>query len=147
MKTLSVGNYAGQNRRQYKIPGLTFTNCFFAKAFNSDWHRHENSHLTLCLKGTSIERRKNQDIICSPGLLLLYPSDMLHRNTDYVSVSQSFSIEFDNEWCEKYSIDNQEKNRQNVIVDTSVKMHILKMMKEENDPDAQSNLSLETSIL
>jgi len=147
MKTLSPGNYIGQNRRQYKLPGLTFTRCFFAKEFNSDWHRHEHSHLTLCLKGNSIEKRKKQDIPCSPGMLLLYPSDLLHRNTDYVSNSESFSIEFENAWCGKFEINNQQNCRHNIIIDPLVKMKIIAVMREVSQPDAQSNLCLEATVL
>ncbi len=147
MKTLSRGNYVGQNRSQYKIPGLIFTKCFFPKAFNSDWHRYENSHLTFCLKGGSIEKRKNESILCSPGLLLLYPANELHRNTDYVSNSESFSIEFENEWCENFEISNQENNRQNIIRNPLVKLEIIKIMREVKEPDDQSDLCIEATIL
>ena len=147
MKTLPKGNYVGQNRSQYKIPGLIFTKCFFPKAFSSDWHRHENSHLTFCLKGGSVEKRKKESILCSPGLLLFYPSSELHRNTDYVSNSASFSIEFENEWCKTFEINNQENNRQNIIRNPLVKLEIVKLMREVKEPDIQSDLCLEATIL
>jgi AraC family transcriptional regulator len=147
METLTKGKYVGQNRSQYKTPGLILTRCFFPKAFNSDWHSHENSHLTLCLKGGSIERRKRESIPCSPGLLLLYPANVLHRNTNYVSNSESFSIEFDNEWCKKFEINSQENNRQNIIRNPLVKLNMIRLMREVKEPDNQSNLSIETTVL
>ena len=147
MKILSRGNYVGQNRSQYKMPGLILTKCFFPKAFNSDWHSHENSHLTFALKGGSIEKRKKGSIPCSPGLLLLYPANELLRNTDYVSNSESFSIEFENEWCKTLEINNQEKNRQIIIRDPLIKLNMIKIMGEVKEADGLSNLCIETSIL
>lgn len=147
MKTLTKGNYAGQKRSQYKTQGLILTRCFFPQAFNSDWHSHENSHLTFCLKGGSIEKRKKESIPCSPGLLLLYPANELHRNTDYVSNSESFSIEFENEWCKKSEMNNLENNRQNIIKNPLVKLEMIRMMREVKEPDDQSNLSIETTVL
>ena len=147
MKNLSQGNYVGQNRSQYKIPGLIFTRCFFPKAFNSDWHSHENSHLTFCLKGGSIEKRKKENVLCSPGILLLYPAYEIHRNTDYVSNSESFSIEFENEWCKNFEIDNQESNRQNMIGNPLIKLEIIKLMREVKQPDDLSALCIETTVL
>lgn len=147
MKTLSQGNYAGQTRSQYKIPGLILTRCFFPKAFNSEWHSHENSHLTLALRGGSIEKRKKESIPCSPGLLLLYPANKLHRNTDYVSNSESFSIEFENEWCKNLEINNQEDSRQNIIRDPLVKLNMIKLMGEVKEADDLSNLCIESTIL
>lgn len=147
MKTLSQGIYAGQTRSQYKLPGLILTKCFFPKAFNSDWHSHENSHLTFALKGGSIENRKKGNIPCSPGLLLLYPANELHRNTDYVSNSESFSIEFENAWCKDLEINNQENNRQVIIRDPLVKNNMIRIMGEVKDADDLSNLCIETTIL
>src|SRR5258705_1950690 len=147
MKILTQGNYAGKTRSQYKIPGLIFTKCFFSKAFNSDWHSHENSHLTFALKGGSIERRKKGSTSCSPGLLLFYPANELHRNTDYVSNSESFSIEFENEWCKNLEINNQEKNRQHIIRNPLVKLNMITIMREIKEADDLSNLCLETTIL
>jgi len=147
MKTLLQGNYVGQNRSQYKIPGLILTKCFFPKAFNSDWHSHENSHLTFALKGGSIEKRKKENIPCSPGLLLLYPANELHRNTDYVSNSESFSIEFENEWCKNLEINNQGNNRQTIIRNPLVKLNMIKIMGELKEADGLSDLCIETTTL
>ena len=147
MKTLSQGKYAGQTRSQYKIPGLVFTKCFFPQAFNSDWHSHENSHLTISLRGGSIERRKKENISCSPGLLLLYPANQLHRNTDYVSNSESFSIEFGNEWCKNLEINNHENNTQNIIMDPLIKLTMIKVMGEIKEKDNLSDLCIETTVL
>ena len=147
MKTLSQGNYAGQTRSQYKIPGLILTKCFFPKAFNSDWHSHENSHLTLALKGGSIEQRKKESIHCSPGLLLLYPANELHRNTDYISNSESFSIEFENDWCKIFGINNKENNRHPIISNPLVKLNMIRIMGEVKAADDLSNLCIETTIL
>ena len=147
MKTLSPGKYVGQNRSQYKLPGLTFTRCFFPKAFNSEWHSHQHSHLTLCLKGGSVEKRKKEDILCYPGVLLLYPAHQLHRNTDYVCNSESFSIEFETEWCKAFEIDNQETNNQKIITDPFARLEIIRLMKEVKACDDESPLCIETSLL
>jgi AraC family transcriptional regulator len=147
MKTLSQGNYAGQTRTQYKIPGLILTRCFFPMAFNSEWHSHENSHLTFALKGGSIERRKKENIPCSPGLLLLYPANEIHRNTDYVSNSESFSVEFENEWCKNLEINNLENKRQNIITNPLIKLNMIELMREMKETDGLSNLCIETTVL
>ncbi len=147
MKILSRGTYAGEKRSQYKIPGLILTRCFFPKAFNSDWHSHENSHLTFALKGGSIEKRKKESIPCSSGLLLLYPANELHRNTDYISNSESFSIEFENEWCKNLEINNQEHNRQTIIRNPLVKLNMIRMMGEVKEPDSLTDLCIETTIV
>jgi AraC family transcriptional regulator len=147
MKTLTQGNYVGENRSQYKMPGLIFTRCFFPRAFNSEWHSHQNSHLTFCLKGGSVEKRKKEDILCYSGILLLYPAHQLHRNTDYVSNSESFSIEFETEWCKSFEIDNLENNTQNIIRDPLIKFEIIRLMKEVKVPDGQSALCIEATLL
>jgi len=144
---LSTGNYVGQSRSQYRSSGLIFTRCFFPQAFNSEWHKHENSHLTFCLKGGSIERRKKENILCSPGLLLFYPADELHRNTDYVSNSESFSIEFENKWCKNFEISNQQSRKDNIITDPLIKHQIVRIMREVKERDDQSGLNLEAILL
>jgi YesN/AraC family two-component response regulator len=94
-----------------------------------------------------MEKRKKESIPCAPGLLLLYPAHELHRNTDYVSNSESFSIEFENDWCEKFEINNQESNTSNIINNPIVKHKIVEIMREVKELDDQSSLSLETTIL
>jgi AraC family transcriptional regulator len=72
---------------------------------------------------------------------------MLHRNNHYVSHSESFSIEFENEWCSTFETGNQQNCPQHIIVNPLVKMKMIAVMKEANQPDAHSNLCLEATVL
>src|SRR5205085_11312070 len=63
------------------------------------------------------------------------------------SNSESFSIEFENEWCKYLEINNQENYRQTIITNPLIKLNMIKIMGEIKEADSLSNLCIETSIL
>lgn len=105
------------------------------------WHSHKNAHITLFLKGGTIEKRKNESHSVSPGTVLFYHSDELHQNQNTLFPSKNINIEIDETHFKNFEITEEElKNRTANSIET--KLLILKIYKETLISDGFSSDSI-----
>jgi AraC family transcriptional regulator len=105
------------------------------------WHSHKNAHITLFLKGGTIEKRKNETISVSPGTILFYHSDELHLNQNTIFPSKNINIEIDERYFDEFEI-NEDILKNATANKIKTKLLILKIYKESLINDAFSNDSI-----
>jgi len=147
MEVFPCGKYLGQTSNQLKLSGLTISKSSCPNSFSSSWHSHENTYMTLILKGSNKEKRKNQEIACSAGMLLLYPKNKPHINLNYENNTRNLNIEFEDAWFEKFNIDTHFLKGQSLIYSPIIKNNIVNIIPELNEPDILSNINIETLLL
>lgn len=147
METLGCGKYLGQNAEQAILNGLLVTKSSYPEAFSSNWHQHEHMHMTFILKGGSREKRKKQEIECMPGMLLLYTQQETHQNLNYKPNSKNLHIEFGPSWLKSFDINASGFEGQCLLNDPRAKCGLLNALSELHQPDRQTGINLETTLL
>jgi AraC family transcriptional regulator len=93
MINLSNGQYLGSNKLSYDAGGIILTETEYHNTVFEGWHRHENIHISLIIKGGNREERKRSDTAVLPGALLFYRPDELHRNLHTSHPSKNINLE------------------------------------------------------
>ena len=147
MQQFTNGKYLGQNTFENRFNGLIISQNQYQTGFSSNWHYHENPYFAFILKGGSLERRKEQDVECTPGMLLFYNTREAHKNEEYREGSKNFSIEFERSWFENMNLYQNMFEGGFIIEDFSIKKILLKIMSEAKSNNNEMQLSIESSIL
>ncbi|MDP4265029.1 MAG: AraC family transcriptional regulator [Bacteroidota bacterium] len=147
MQKLQDGRYLGGNIFESRINGLIISQSSYQQNYCSSWHYHENSYFAFILKGGSIERRKGNEIECTPGLLLYYNTQEPHKNEKYLAGSKNFNIEFQHSWFENMHIKKNILEGGMIIKEPVIKSLFLNIMAEAMEPGSETHLSIEASVL
>jgi AraC family transcriptional regulator len=122
--------YLGNTKRSYSnSQGISVVETEYKQKVFEGWHSHENAHITLFMKGGTLEKRKNTYHTISPEKLLFYHSDELHLNYETQFPSNNINIEIEPEILIEYSF-TESMFEQAVHDNAKVKFLILKMYKE-----------------
>jgi AraC family transcriptional regulator len=90
MYELEKEKYLGNTKNIFNnTQGLAVVETEYQNKVYEGWHSHNNAHITLFLKGGTIEKRKNSSEALGPGSLLFYHSDELHLNHDTLFPSKT----------------------------------------------------------
>ncbi len=147
MKTLLLekGQYSGKIENLQSFNGLTLGTTSY-KEFDktSLMHYHQNSHLSLLIRGNHIEKRKHADFERKPGDVLFCRAGEPHQFLTGKSAKNA-NIELDNWFLSKHEIsENQiEESLQNV----DAKLNILKMFYEFHSNDVNKETSIQMLLL
>jgi AraC family transcriptional regulator len=147
MQRYSDGKYLGANTYETRINGLIISENKYQAGFSSQWHYHENPYFAFILKGGSLEKRKTGDVACSPGMLLFYNTQEIHKNEQYKEGSKNFSIEFEREWfgCMDLNADTLEGGF--VVENFEIKKLIIQMMGEVPYKTSELQVSFESALV
>jgi AraC family transcriptional regulator len=147
MQKFKNGEYLGKNSFERKFNSLIITQNSCQENYNSAWHYHSNPYFALILRGGSLERRKEKNIECTPGLLLFYNTHEPHKNEQYLPGSKNFNIEFESSWFKNMHLDERMLEGDIIIKEPVIKSLFLKIISEVIEEDCEMQLSVETSIL
>lgn len=130
MYELEKEKYLGNTKRCYNnTQGISVVETEYREKVFEGWHSHENAHITLFLKGGTLEKRKNTSHAVSPGSLLFYHSDELHLNYETQFPSNNINIEIEQSILTEFEF--TEAMFEKAICDNAnTKLLILKMYKE-----------------
>ncbi len=80
----------------------------YTKPVSEEWHSHDDMHLSLILQGGNLESRKKDDIQVSPGKIIAYRENEIHRNRFTSFPSKNLNLELKKEFFIKndLSFDN-----------------------------------------
>jgi AraC family transcriptional regulator len=130
MYQLEKENYLGNsNKKISNAQGISIIETEYKQKVFEGWHSHKNAHLTLFLKGGTIEKRKTKTHSVSSGTVLFYHSDELHLNQDTLFPSKNINIEIDETHFKEFKITEDILNisAANII---KTKLLILKIYNE-----------------
>ena len=130
MFELEKERYLGSTKRSYTgAQGLSVIETEYHSKVFEGWHSHENAHITLFLKGGTLEKRKLGSHSISPGSILFYHSDELHLNSDTQFPSTNINIEIEASLVREFAL--TEAMLEKAITDNArAKFLILKMYRE-----------------
>lgn len=130
MYELTKERYLGHTKRSYTdAPGLSVIETQYHSKVFEGWHSHENAHITLFLKGGTLEKRKQGSHSVAPGSILFYHSDELHLNSETKFPSVNINIEIENGLFSEFGL--TEALLEKAVRDNArAKFMILKMYRE-----------------
>jgi AraC family transcriptional regulator len=108
MHHLEKANYLGNAKKVYTNgQGISIIETEYKQKVFEGWHSHENTHITLFLKGGTIEKRKNDNIAVSPGTVLFYHADEIHLNQNTLFPSKNINLEIDENHLKSFEISEE----------------------------------------
>ena len=130
MQQLQKENYLGNTKNKFiNNQGVSIIETEYRQKVSENWHSHENAHITLFLKGGTIEKRKNELHAVSSGSILFYHSDELHLNQETLFPSKNINIEFGQAFLRNFEI-TEETLRAATANAAKTKFLILKIHQE-----------------
>ena len=146
MLHLSEGVYLGTNRsinRPHKH--ITLTETEYNGPVFQGWHTHENPHISLFLKGGTVEKRESGTTEILPGRLRFYHSDEAHQNTKTRFPSRNLNLELNVSFLQKHGINESQVSR---IIEQDNDAHIimLRIQRECYITDDLSGDSIEMVV-
>ncbi|WP_268846173.1 AraC family transcriptional regulator [Flavobacterium aestivum] len=122
--------YLGNSKNTYtNSQGISIIETEYQHKVYEGWHSHENAHITLFLKGGTIEKRKKENFAVSPGTVLFYHSDELHLNQNTLFPSKNINLEIDENHFKEFQI-TEELLRNGTANSVQTKLMILKIYNE-----------------
>ncbi|WP_439880073.1 helix-turn-helix domain-containing protein [Pontibacter sp. MBLB2868] len=142
MQQLEKESYLGNTRNKLiNNQGVSIIETEYKQKVSENWHSHQNAHITLFLKGGTIEKRKNEIHSVTSGSILFYHSDELHLNQNTLFPSRNINIEFDEAFIKNFEI--TEETLKNATANaTKTKLLILKIYQESLLKDSFSDDSI-----
>lgn len=146
MIELERGWYLGINRRDYNINGLLVRETEYLSKVYEGWHTHSNAHITFILTGGNREQRKKSEFEASPGKVIFYNSDEVHRNSNTALPSKNINLEIESNFLEGYDI---KMTSIGAIIHTNpdAKFLLLKIYNEMRQSDLYSGESIQMLFL
>ncbi|MCV9928689.1 helix-turn-helix transcriptional regulator [Flavobacterium sp. LS1R49] len=142
MYNLEKEIYLGNSKNVYnKSEGISIIETEYQNKVYEGWHSHENAHITLFLKGGTIEKRKKENFSVSPGTVLFYHSDELHLNQNTLFPSKNINIEISKNHLNEFDI-TEELLKIGTANTVKTKLLILKIYNECLIGDAFSKDSI-----
>lgn len=130
MHHLEKENYLGNSKKTYtNSQGISIIETEYQQKVYEGWHSHENAHITLFLKGGTIEKRKNETLSVSPGTVLFYHSDELHLNQDTLFPSKNINLEISENHFKAFEI-TEELVKKGTANTVQTKLMMLKIYNE-----------------
>lgn len=142
MKGLEREQYLGNTKRIFNnSDGVSIIETEYKNTVFEGWHSHENAHITLFLRGGTLEKRKKEYNVIQPGSLLFYRSDELHLNYETKFPSYNINIEIEESIIKNFNF-TEDMFEKAILNDEKVKFIILKMFKESLIGDSFSTDSI-----
>jgi AraC family transcriptional regulator len=130
MYILEKENYLGNSKKTYQdSKGISIIETEYQQKVYEGWHSHKNAHITLFLKGGTIEKRKNENHAVAPGTILFYHSDELHLNQNTLFPSKNINLEIDENHFKEFGI-TEELLKSGTANTVKTKLLILKIYNE-----------------
>jgi AraC family transcriptional regulator len=144
MYQLEKYDYLGVSKQKFtNSQGISLIETEHNQKTFEGWHSHKNAHITLFLKGGTIEKRKNETYAVAPGTILFYHSDELHLNQNTLFPSKNINLEFDELHLNEYNIKEEVLN---ICTSDKIKTKLLifKIYKESliNDTFSKDSINM-----
>ncbi|MFT4205078.1 MAG: AraC family transcriptional regulator [Chitinophagaceae bacterium] len=92
---LNKGNYSGEVQNLKEYAGFITSKTTYIDNYNTEFHYHENPHLSFILQGGNYEHKKSQTSIKTFGDVLFYHSGEIHKTIPTNETSKNLNLEFD----------------------------------------------------
>ena len=142
MNHLSKETYLGTTEHKFSSgQGVSVIEAEYKQKVSENWHSHQNAHITLFLKGGTLEKRRHETHAVHPGSVLFYHSDELHLNQDTLFPSKNINVEFDEYFLKTHGI-TEEQLQQSAANLVKTQLLVLRIYKESLVKDSFSDDSI-----
>ncbi|TDB62691.1 AraC family transcriptional regulator [Arundinibacter roseus] len=144
MYHLEKEKYLGNSNKKFSNKkSISIIETEYHQKVYEGWHSHQNAHITLFLKGGTVEKRKKETNLVSPGTVLFYHSDELHQNQNTIFPSKNINIEIDETHFKNFEI-TEEVLKNRIANSVETKLLILKIYKESliNDNFSEDSINI-----
>lgn len=143
---LNKGNYSGKVQNLKEYAGFITSKTTYIDNFNTEFHYHENPHLSFILQGGNYEHKKSQKSIKNIGDVLFYHSGELHKTIPTDENTKNLNLEIDINFLKENFI--SETELKNVIENSlNSRLFMLKVDSELQLNDAITETSIQTLLL
>jgi len=104
MDILSKGQYLGQTYGFYENKYFLIKGSLHNQS-ESDYHKHDDSYLSVLLKGGYVEMSKSLNCFVTPGTMIFRSKNYVHKNRFVDNNTKCLNIEFNDKWFLKNRID------------------------------------------
>lgn len=92
---LNKGNYSGKVQNLKEYAGFITSKTTYIDNYNTEFHYHENPHLSFILQGGNFEHKKSQKSVKNTGDVLFYHSGELHKTIPTNQQTKNLNLEID----------------------------------------------------
>lgn len=92
---LNKGNYSGEVQNLKEYAGFITSRTIYVDNYNTEFHYHENPHLSFILQGGNYEHKKSQKSVKTIGDVLFYHSGELHKTIPTNETTKNLNFEID----------------------------------------------------
>lgn len=92
---LNKGNYSGEVQNLKEYAGFITSKTTYVENYQSEFHYHENPHLSFILQGGNYEHKKSQKSVKNSGDVLFYHSGELHKTIPTNQQTKNLNLEID----------------------------------------------------
>lgn len=132
---------------QETIEGIIVTKSSYHPRYNLNWHYHDNPSLTLCLKGGTVDQRRNEEKEITAGNVVVHRPGELHKNRFFSKDSRHFCIEFELSWFTRFAIPLQFGSNSFHLANPDFKIKIASIIEEFHLRDSTKKISTEMLLL
>lgn len=143
---LNKGKYSGKVQNLKEYAGFITSKTTYVDNYNSEFHYHENPHLSFILQGGNYEHKKSQKSVKNIGDVLFYHSGELHKTIPTNEFTKNLNLEIDNNFLKENFI--SEIELKNVIKNSlNSRLFMLKVYSELQYNDTISETAIQTILL
>jgi len=146
VESYKKGQYSGKVTSVHDSEGiLSSITTYDQNDFNNTPHYHENTHISLVIRGGCREKKK-EDYERLPGMLTFYHAGEPHQVLQIGRSSKHINLEIEQKFLNRYEI-NEQMLGQALIKNPDGKFLLLKMQQELLAADAGSDVSIRMLLL
>ena len=142
---LEQSKFLGTTSNKYDLDQYLLSIVNFKTSAPEDWHYHENTHLSLVLKGGSRESRKNGDFQLTAGKIILYNEGETHCNKYTALPSKHLILEFKKDFFNKRNLESKHFTKTNVQ-NIDITLALLNIYNELLLNDSYSSNAIDFSL-
>jgi len=143
---LDKGNYSGEVQNLKEYAGFITSKTTYTDNYNSEFHYHENPHLSFILHGGNYEYKKSQKSVKSSGDVLFYHSGELHKTIPTNEQTKNLNLEIDTHFLKENNL--SEAALKNVVDNRfNSRLFMLKIHSELQLNDAITEKAIQVVLL
>src|SRR5690625_7913307 len=92
---LNKGNYSGEVQNLKEFASFITSRTTYIDNYNTEFHYHENPHLSFILQGGNYEHKKSQKSVKTIGDVLLYNSSVHDKTIPTNEITKNLNSQID----------------------------------------------------
>ena len=143
---LDKGNYSGRVQQLKEFADFITSKTTYTDNYNTEFHYHENPHLSFILQGGNYEYKKSQASVKKIGDVSFYHSGELHKTIPTDKTAKNLNLEIDiNFLKENFSSEAELKNA--IERNINSRLFMLKVHTEIQLNDKITETTVQTLLL